>query len=83
MRIAHKMKHQEVLMLMNYATMYIKYIIHPLENQIKEVKCRIYHKRFYLSRKQDEQYLLKMEQLLFSYYTKFNQILEEEINIPK
>lgn len=68
---------------MNYASMYMKYIIQPLESKIKEIKWRIYHKRFYLSRKQDEQYLLKMEQLLFSYYTKLNQILEEESNISK
>ena len=48
---------------MEYATMYMKYVIKPLENKVKEIKWKIYHKRFYLSKKQDEQYLLKMEKL--------------------
>ena len=68
---------------MEYATMYMKYVIKPLENKAKEIKWKIYHKRFYLSRKKDEQYLLKMEKLLFSYYEKLNQILDEELNLPE
>lgn len=68
---------------MEYATMYMKYVIKPLENKVKEIKWKIYHKRIYLSKKQDEQYLLKMEKLLFSYYEKLNQILDEELNLPE
>ena len=65
---------------MEYATMYMKYVIKPLENKVKEIKWKIYHKRFYLSKKQD---LLKMEKLLFSYYEKLDQILDEELNLPE
>ena len=68
---------------MEYATMYMKYVIKPLENKVKEIKWKIYHKRFYLSKKQDEQYLLKMEKLLFSYYEKLDQILDEKLNLPE
>lgn len=68
---------------MKYATLYMKYVICPLEEKIKEIKLKIYQKRFYLSKKKDEQYLLKMEKLLFYYYEKLNQILEEELSIKK
>ena len=64
---------------MEFIEVYYKYIIKPLEEEIKELKCKLHRKKFYWNRKKDKVQLELTETLLMDYYKKLDSIVEEEI----
>lgn len=68
---------------MEFIELYYKYIIKPLEERVKELKCKLHNKKFYWNRNNDKKQLDLMESLLITYYKKLDSIVEEEIKFDE
>ena len=56
--------------------LYDEYIINVLEKEIKNIKRKIYKKRYFLTKSINQKYLIKLQKLLNYYYKKYYYIKE-------
>ena len=62
--------------------MYCDFVIRPIENEVKELRAKVYSKNFFdwLSRGLYKEYLEKTEKLLYKSYERLSKIIQEEID---
>ncbi len=65
---------------MDTKDLYIKYIISPLEREIKKEKNKIRYKKRFFTSKKDSEYLKELESLLLLYYQKFSDLEKKKEN---
>ena len=58
---------------------YLEYIIKPIKIEIKKTKIRVNQKRYFLTRKVDQEYLNSLEKLLVEYYQKLKVLINQEL----
>jgi len=58
---------------------YLEYIIKPIKIEIKKTKIKINQKRYFLTRKVDQEYLNSLEKLLVEYYQKLKILINQEL----
>ena len=61
---------------MNTNEIYVKKVIQPLEEKIKEQRIKV----FETNNKREKELLVKYEKLLFSKYKQLEKMIKEEIN---
>ncbi len=66
---------------MELTKMYSNLIIAPLEKEVKNLRYKVYSKKFSFTRKTDKKHLDKMEKLLYDYYTKFAIFVDKELEL--
>ena len=70
---------------MNHIELYCKNVITPIEEQVKDLRRKVYSKNIFdfLMRSTYKEYLDKTEELLFSCYQKLGEYINDEISFQK
>ena len=58
---------------------YLECIIKPIKIEIKKTKIKVNQKRYFLTRKVDQEYLNSLEKLLVEYYQKLKVLINQEL----